>query len=60
METILIFFLISKKDIYTKDYFKQEEHRASLESTRKRKQRTNIIENQTIEKWSKEKKGENH
>ena len=27
-----------------------EEHRASLESTRKRKQRTNTIENQTTEK----------
>ena len=27
-----------------------EEYRASLESTRKRKQRTNTIENQTIEK----------
>ena len=60
METIYIFFLISKKDIYTKDYSKHEEHRASPESTRKRKQRTNIIENQTIEKGSKEKKGGNH
>ena len=27
-----------------------EEHRASLESTRKRKQKTNTIENQTTEK----------
>ena len=27
-----------------------EEHRASLESTRKRKQRTNTIENQITEK----------
>ena len=33
-----------------KDCSMHEEHRASLESTRKRKQRTNTIENQSTEK----------
>ena len=45
-----MFFFISKNDIYTKDCSMHEEHRASLESTRKRKQRTNTIENQITEK----------
>ena len=35
-----------------------EEHRASLASTRKRKQGTNTIENQTIEKLQKRKGAE--
>ena len=29
-----LFFLISKNDIYTKDYSMIEEHRANLENTR--------------------------
>ena len=43
------FFLISKNDIYMKDYSKHEEHRANPENTRRRKQRKNIKENQTTE-----------
>ena len=46
----MVFFLISKNDIYAKDCSIHEEHKASLESTRKREQRTNTKENQTTEK----------
>ena len=34
LATLFFFFLISKNDIYTKDYSIHEEHRANLENTR--------------------------
>ena len=52
---MLILFLISKNDIYTKGYSMHEEHRANLENTRRRKQNKNKKENQTTKKITKEK-----